>query len=399
MNQGTDILVIGAGIVGVSTAWELQNRYPDSHILIIEKEKKAAIHQTGRNSGVIHAGIYYKPGSLKAQFCTDGLKTTYAFCEEHQLPVERCGKLIVATNDLEQQRLKDLYQRAITNNIAIESINQQELRTMEPNIRGVSAIFSPTTGITDYAKITNKILDLFLNQGGEIQYQQRLIRATEQHDKILVQTDKGHIEAQKVVVCAGLLADQSVSAFGLKPSFRIIPFRGDTFRLINQPENLVSRLIYPVPDPDRPFLGVHLTKKIGGGFTVGPNAALALKREGYNSRLDVSLRDIQQTLSYSGFWRLMSRHAGSAIDEMRTSLSNTAYLTKIHKYCDSINKHDLADYPSGIRAQAVTPDGKLVDDFLFQKGERSLHVCNAPSPAATSAMPIARHISDQLEQL
>lgn len=395
MTHTCDILIVGGGIIGVATALELQSRDHRSRIILLEKEPGPAFHQSGHNSGVIHAGVYYAPGSLKARFCREGVPATEAFCDEHGIDYQRLGKLIVATTEPEVQRMTKLGARARQNGIVIEDVDQTGLREMEPHINGLSALYSPTTGITDYRRMTEVMAELFVSRGGNIRYGEAVISGHESGDHVSVETAKDRYEAQRVVTCAGLHSDRVIRCFGQNPGYKVVPFRGEFFRLINQPDDLVSHLIYPVPDPERPFLGVHLTRKIAGGFTVGPNAVLAFKREGYRLS-DVSPGDLGETLSYSGFWRMLAKNASSAVSELSASASKRLYLQRIHKYCSRIQLADLAPYPAGVRAQAVSPDGRIIDDFLFVKSQRCLHVGNAPSPAATSCLPIAQHIANEL---
>ncbi|WP_368344677.1 L-2-hydroxyglutarate oxidase [Pelagovum sp. HNIBRBA483] len=395
MTETTDILIIGGGIIGMATALELQSRDPAARITVLEKEPTPATHQSGHNSGVIHAGVYYAPGSMKARFCREGVQATEAFCTEHDIPFERLGKLIVATDETELTRMQALGERARQNGIVIEDVDEASLRRMEPHINGVAALYSPSTGITDYKRIAEVMSALFIARGGNVRFGARVVSGEERGGSVSVTTAQKRFEAGRVVTCAGLHSDRIIRAFGQQPGYRVVPFRGEFFRLLNQPDDLVSHLIYPVPDPARPFLGVHLTRKIAGGFTVGPNAVLAFKREGYRLS-DISPPDMLDTLSYGGFWRMLAQNPASAASELTASASKRAYLKRIHKYCDRIALGDLAPYPAGVRAQAVAPDGKIIDDFLFVKTARCLHVGNAPSPAATAAVPIARHIADQL---
>jgi L-2-hydroxyglutarate oxidase len=395
MTQTTDFAIIGGGIIGLATALNLQARHPNAKIMLLEKEATPARHQTGHNSGVIHAGVYYAPGSLKAQFCAKGVPATKAFCAEHQIPTQTCGKLIVATDASELPRLATLESRAHTNGIQIERLSADDVRTLEPNITTAGALLSPTTGIVDYAVMAQKMATLFATHGGTIQYNTRITGGAETTTGITLHTNTGQIFAAKAVFCAGLHADRMAQTFGAEIDFRIIPFRGDYFAIKNQPNDLVNHLIYPVPDPARPFLGVHLTRKLNGGFTVGPSAVLAGAREGYG-RFSLNPRDLADSLTYPGFWRLIVRNAGSAVDELSASLIKQRYLKKVQKYCARIQINDLAPYKSGVRAQAVSRAGQIIDDFLFVDTRHSLHVCNAPSPAATSAIPIAAHIADRL---
>ncbi|HMO06588.1 MAG TPA: L-2-hydroxyglutarate oxidase [Paracoccaceae bacterium] len=395
MTTTADLVVVGGGIVGLATALELQRRQPGAVILLLEKEARTATHQTGRNSGVIHAGVYYAPGSLKARFCREGAAATRAFCDEHGLPHETCGKLIVATAEDELPRMDALFERATANGIAIERIDGDEARRWEPNIAAVGALWSPATGIVDFGSVARRMADRFAAGGGRILTARRVLGGSETAAAVTLSTAGGDIEAAKAVFCAGLHADRMARAMGLSPDFRIIPFRGEYFRILNQPADLVRRLIYPVPNPDRPFLGVHLTRKMDGGFTVGPNAVLALKREGY-AKSEISARDMADALGWPGFWRMLARNARPAAGEIAASVLRRLYLRKVQRYAPGIRAADLAPYRPGVRAQAVTRDGRLVDDFLFLEGRHSLHVCNAPSPAATAAIPIAAHIADRL---
>lgn len=390
-----DVAIIGGGIVGLATGLELQDRLPGARIVVVEKEGAVASHQTGRNSGVIHAGVYYTSGSMKAKFCRDGAARLRAFCDRHDVRHETCGKLIVATDEAELPRMEALLGRAQTNGIRIERLDEGEARRLEPNIASVGALLSPDTGIVDYAEVAVTMARVFRAQGGSLLTGLRVTRAREDAAGIRLTTPRGEIHAAKAVFCAGLHADRMASAMGLRPDFRIVPFRGEYFALRNQPEDLVRHLIYPVPDPARPFLGVHLTRKLHGGLTVGPNAVMAMAREGYE-RSDLSLPDMTNAAIWPGFWRMSARNLGAGLGELAGSLSKAVYLRKVRRYCDRIEAGDLAPWRSGVRAQAVARDGRLIDDFLFMDGRHSVHVCNAPSPAATACMPIASHVADRL---
>lgn len=390
-----DFGVVGGGIVGLATALRLQSLHPGARIELLEKEPDTGLHQTGRNSGVIHAGVYYAPGSHKARFSAQGVAATRAFCSEHDIPTDTCGKLIVATDEAELGRMANLETRARANGIPIERLTGEEARRLEPNIAATGALLSPTTGIVDYGVVARKMADLFTTRGGTIRLNAHVTDGLETAHGIELQGRFGTLSAAKAVFCGGLQADRLARAFGAEVDFRIIPFRGDYFAIRNQPADLVRHLIYPIPDPERPFLGVHLTRKMNGGFTVGPSAVLAGAREGYK-KTDINLRDLASALGYPGFWRLMARNAGSAADELSAALMTRMYLKKVQKYCARITLADLAPYKSGIRAQAVGRNGQMIDDFLFVRTRHSLHVCNAPSPAATSALPIADHIAATL---
>jgi L-2-hydroxyglutarate oxidase len=393
-----DVIVIGAGIVGLSTAWQLQQRYPDTRILVLEKEPNLAQHQTGHNSGVIHAGVYYSPGSMKARFCTEGVNATLAFCQKHNIPVQQCGKLLVATTPPELEQMEELYQRCHANGLVVEKLDSAQLRAKEPNITGLGAVWVPATGIVDYRQICRKMAAEFLALGGELQCNTPVSGLTETASVVTVKTPGKFYSTRYLVVSAGLQADRLVDMMGLPRDFAIVPFRGEYYRLPASRNALINHLVYPIPDPDMPFLGVHLTRMIDGSITVGPNAVLGWKREGYG-RLNICGRDVWDNLRFGGLWRLIGQHLLAGFGELRDSWSKRGYLKRIQKYCPQLTLSDLQPYPAGVRAQAVLRDGSMVNDFLFVQSARSLHVCNAPSPAATSAIPIGEHICFRLEQM
>ena len=389
-----DFIIVGGGIVGVSTALTLIKQNPSKKILLLEKEKSFAHHQTGHNSGVIHAGVYYEPGSLKAEFCREGLKETIAFCNTHGIPYEQCGKLLVATNDIELQRMDKLFERCKANNIEAEILNQEKLHEIEPNVFGIGAILVKSTGIVDYKLITKKMSEQFESLGGEFLLNSKVTNLDENKERIQVITSNETLNSKYLICCAGLMADRVAKLLDIKINFQIIPFRGEYFRLKEKHNSLVKHLIYPVPDPNLPFLGVHLTKMIDGTITVGPNAVLGFKREGYGM-FNFSLRDTIQFLSFKGFYKVVKKNLKSGVCEMKNSIFKRGYLKEVQKYNPQIKLNDLVPYPAGIRAQAVLEDGTLVHDFLFAESERSIHVCNAPSPAATSAIPIGKYITEK----
>jgi L-2-hydroxyglutarate oxidase len=389
-----DFIIVGGGIVGVSTALTLIKQNPSKKILLLEKEKSFAHHQTGHNSGVIHAGVYYEPGSLKAEFCREGLKETIAFCNTHGIPYEQCGKLLVATNDIELQRMDKLFDRCKANNIEAEILNQEKLHEIEPNVFGIGAILVKSTGIVDYTLITKKMSEQFESLGGEFLLNSKVTNLDENKERIQVITSNETLNSKYLICCAGLMADRVAKLLNIKINFQIIPFRGEYFRLKEKHNSLVKHLIYPIPDPDLPFLGVHLTKMIDGTITVGPNAVLGFKREGYGM-FNFSLRDTIQFLSFKGFYQVVKKNLKSGLYEMKNSIFKRGYLKEVQKYSPQIKLNDLVPYPAGIRAQAVLEDGTLVHDFLFAESERSIHVCNAPSPAATSAIPIGKYITEK----
>ncbi len=389
-----DFIIVGGGIVGVSTALTLIKQNPSKKILLLEKEKSFAHHQTGHNSGVIHAGVYYEPGSLKAEFCREGLKETIAFCNTHGIPYEQCGKLLVATNDIELQRMDKLFDRCKANNIEAEILNQEKLHEIEPNVFGIGAILVKSTGIVDYTLITQKMSEQFESLGGEFLLNSKVTNLDENKEGIQVITSNETLSSKYLICCAGLMADRVAKLLNIKINFQIIPFRGEYFRLKEKHNSLVKHLIYPIPDPDLPFLGVHLTKMIDGTITVGPNAVLGFKREGYGM-FNFSLRDTIQFLSFKGFYQVVKKNLKSGLYEIKNSIFKRGYLKEVQKYSPQIKLNDLVPYPAGIRAQAVLEDGTLVHDFLFAESERSIHVCNAPSPAATSAIPIGKYITEK----
>ncbi len=398
MSKRYNLVVIGGGIIGVATAWRLKQRMPDASILLVEKEDQYARHQTGHNSGVIHAGVYYQPGSLKADFCKRGAAATIAFCREFSLPFEQCGKMLVATDEHEYERMVDLEKRCHQNNIETVRISPDKLRQLEPNIAGSGALFVPATGITDYRRIAAKMAEQFEDIGGEVRLQTRVSSLRESGNLVTIQTGNNTFEAEYLVVCGGLMADRLARMMDIDIDFSIIPFRGEYYKLAEKHNRIVSHLIYPIPDPELPFLGVHLTRMIDGSVTVGPNAVLGLKREGYG-RINLDMADSIEMIRFPGFWRLLKEHLSSGFYEMKDSLYKPGYLERVKKYCPELLLSDLEPYPAGIRAQAVLRDGSLVHDFLFAHSPRSLHVCNAPSPAATSALPIAEYLTGKTVEL
>jgi len=391
-----DYVIIGGGIVGVSTAWQLKKRQPDCSILLLEKGSQLANHQSGHNSGVIHAGVYYAPGSLKAKFCKAGAAATIQFCEENDIPYEQCGKLLVATNELEHERMLALFERAKANGLDVDLIDADGLHRREPNVKGIGAILVKSTGIVDYRRICLRMAEQFQEIGGEVRFDTCVTDLSESPDSIVITTADGEaIETQFLITCAGLMADRVTGMLDIDIDFQIIPFRGEYYRLAASKNDIVKHLIYPIPDPDLPFLGVHLTPMIDGSVTVGPNAVQGWKREGYG-RININVRDVIDMLRFPGFWKVALGNLRTGIAETWDSFWKPGYLKRVQKYCPSIQLQDLEPYPAGIRAQAVLRDGTLVHDFLFAQSKRSLHVCNAPSPAATSAIPIGEYICDKV---
>lgn len=391
-----DFIIVGGGILGMSTAMQLKQAYPDRSMLLLEKEPVPAQHQTGHNSGVIHAGVYYTPGSLKARFCLAGNRATVEFCEIHGIPFDTCGKLLVATSELEMQRMQALWERTAANGLEREWLSADELAEREPNVTGLGAIFVPSSGIVNYAEVTRAMAAEFERMGGEIRFDSEVTGLEERDAEVVVTSAGGIFTAHYLVTCSGLMADRVIRLLGRDPGFSICPFRGEYYRLPARHNRIVKHLIYPVPDPSMPFLGVHLTRMIDGSVTVGPNAVLAFKREGYRKR-DISLADMTRMFTDRGILKVLRKNLRPGLFEMKNSLHKRGYLALVRKYCPSLTLADLEPYPAGVRAQAVSRDGKLVDDFLFINTRRTLNVGNAPSPAATSALPIGAHIVEQVK--
>lgn len=397
-----DYTIIGGGIVGISTAWQLQKCFPGKKILLLEKEPEYARHQTGHNSGVIHAGVYYKPGSLKAQFCRAGAAATKSFCDKYNVPYIECGKLLVATSNLEMERMIALIERCGHNNIDIEVLDRKQLSNKEPNITGLGAILVKETGIVDYKQVANRMLDCFIDSGGNALPGHKVTAFRESSKDVSVFTlnnaDKKIFNCRFLITCAGLEADRITKMLNIPTDFKIIPFRGEYYQLPEKYNQIINHLIYPIPDPELPFLGVHLTRMIDGSVTIGPNAVLGWKREGYG-KININLKDMWDTLAFPGFRYFLKSHFKTGLEEFKNSLWTPGYLKQVQKYCRQLKLNDLRPYPAGIRAQAVLKDGTLVHDFLFAESPRSLHVCNAPSPAATSAIPIGDYICKRAMEL
>lgn len=390
-DRHSDYLVIGGGIVGLSTAMQLAKAYPDSTVRVLEKEDRLAAHQSGHNSGVIHAGVYYAPGSLKAKFCRAGVDATIAFCTRHQIPFEQCGKLLVATTPVELDRMDALEERCRANGLDPERLSADQLKAREPNITGLGALFVRVTGIVDYPAMARAMAVELKDAGGDVVLDCTVTGIAEGPDTVSVATSTGLYEARQLVVCGGLQADRLAKMAGVDVDFQIVPFRGEYYRLNARHNSIIKHLIYPIPDPDLPFLGVHLTRMIDGSVTVGPNAVLGFAREGY-PKGSFNTGDVLSMLGFSGFWKVMGKNLRSGVTEFRNSLSKRRYLKLCQKYAPYLTLEDLEPYPAGIRAQAVMKDGTLVHDFLIKQTPRTLHVCNAPSPAATSSLPIGEHL-------
>ncbi|RVU83718.1 L-2-hydroxyglutarate oxidase [Leucothrix sargassi] len=394
MNNAPNFIIIGGGIVGLATALKLSETYPDASIRILEKEPALARHQTGNNSGVVHAGVYYQPGSLKAEFCRTGGAMVEQFCAEHGIAFNRCGKLIVATNDIEVERMKTLQERCIANGLSPTWLNREALEALEPNITGVAALHVTESAITDYTAITLKMADLLRARGHEIHLDTHVTAIEETDAEVTVTTSAGRFSGSHLIVCGGLIADRLAKMCGVDLDFRIVPFRGEYYELDASKATVCQNMIYPVPDPEMPFLGIHLTPTTDGRMTVGPNAVLSLAREGY-SWADINLRDLLEMVRFSGFRQVIKAHWKSGLTEFRNSLSRKRYLEQCRKYCPSLTLNDLKTRSAGVRAQAVLADGTLVHDFLLKNTTRTLHVCNAPSPAATSSFAIGEYLVER----
>ena len=390
-----DFCVVGGGIVGVATAREILRRRPGASLVLLEKTDRIAVHQTGHNSGVIHSGIYYEPRSLKAELSRRGAAATKEFAAEYGIPVDERGKLLVATDDAELARMAALGERAHINGLAVERIDAAELRRREPNVTGLGALFVPSTGIIDYRQVTAVLAEQVREAGGEIRFGVEVTAIAETTDAVTVRSADDAWRARRLVVCGGLQSDRLARLAGIRSDVRIIPFRGEYYRLPDDRSDLVHHLIYPIPDPDLPFLGVHLSPTIDGELTVGPNAVLGTAREGYR-KFSWRGADVWDYLRFPGFYRVARNNVRTGARELRNSLFKRGYLAECRKYCPALTKADLLPKEAGIRAQAVLRNGTLVHDFLIETTPRSVHVLNAPSPAATAALPIAETIADKV---
>lgn len=393
----THYVVVGGGIVGLATARQLALDHPHSTVTVLEKEDRVAAHQTGHNSGVIHAGVYYKPGSLKAQLCRAGAASMVRFCEDHDIPHQVCGKLIVATDASELPRLEALHERALANGLPVRRLSGDEAREHEPYVSAVAALHVASTGIVDYTRVAAVLADLVDKAGGTVRLGARVTGLHPDGQAVVVTTTIGSFRADYLVNCAGLHADRVARLAGIRPPARIVPFRGEYYSLRESASSLVRGLIYPVPDPRFPFLGVHLTRMIDGSVHAGPNAVLATAREGYSWGA-VRPRDVAEVAAYPGLWRLARRHYRYGLVEVRRSLSKRRFADSLARLVPALTTADIVPAGAGVRAQAIAPDGSLVDDFLIVRGRRQVHVLNAPSPAATSSLEIAKYIAAQLHQ-
>ena len=390
-----DIAIIGGGIVGTSTAMALQKSGKFS-VIVLEAENKLAAHQTGNNSGVIHSGLYYKPGSLKAKNCTLGRTLMYSFCEEQNIKHERCGKIVVAVSREEIPSLNELEQRGKANGLeGMRRLTQNEIKEYEPNASGIEGLFVPQTGIVDYNQVTETYARLIREFGGEIKTGSKFLSLVKKDGSLILNTTTGEVKSKFLVNCGGLQSDRIAKLCGVNPGLQIVPFRGEYYKLKKEKGYLVKNLIYPVPDPRFPFLGVHFTRMINGGIEAGPNAVLAFKREGYTHK-DFSAKDVSQMFFYKGFWKMASKYYKMGMGEFHRSLSKSAFVKALQRLVPEIQYDDVYPEGAGVRAQALEPDGKLVDDFRIVESEKMVHVLNAPSPAATASLSIGKTIAGKV---
>ncbi|KAA3646324.1 MAG: L-2-hydroxyglutarate oxidase [Chloroflexi bacterium] len=389
-----DLAVIGGGIVGLATAMAITKR-DELSVIVLEAEDEIAAHQTGHNSGVIHSGLYYKPGSLKAQNCVNGRELLYQFCEEQGVNYERCGKVVVAINERDLAALETLEERGRANGLSIERLNAEELKEKEPHAEGIAALWVPETGIVDYAQVAQAYARQVESSGGVIQTGTRLLDVISDQDALQLVTSQGEITACYLINCAGLQADRVAKFCGFEPDIRIVPFRGEYYELVPERRHLVKNLIYPVPDPRFPFLGVHFTRRIDGSVEAGPNAVLALKREGYRF-LQANLKDMWDTFSYAGFWKLAGNYWQMGGMEQLRSLSKGLYVKALQQLIMEITRDDVVRAGAGVRAQALSSSGALIDDFYIVEDARMLHALNTPSPAATASISIGEYIANRL---
>jgi len=390
------IVVIGGGIVGLATAYRLGQRFPSGSITVLEKERTVGLHQSGHNSGVLHCGLYYKPGSMKARLAVNGIRQMVAFCQEHAIPHEICGKLVVASKPDEVPRLKDLFERGRMNGLnGLQMLGPNEMHEIEPHAGGVAAIRVPEEGIVDYPAVCQTLARIITEIGGTVATNARVTKLEKQRGRWIVKTTVGEYESDYIVNCTGLHCDRVSVLAGEKRKLRIVPFRGEYYKLKAERQHLVRHLIYPVPDPKFPFLGVHFTRLIHGGIEAGPNAVLAFAREGYR-KTDLSARDLLDTLTYVGFWRFVRKYPRLCFSELRRSFSKTLFCQSLNALVPDVRPEDLEPGGSGVRAQAISINGETVQDFSFAIAEQSLHVLNAPSPGATASLAIGQEISSQL---
>jgi (S)-2-hydroxyglutarate dehydrogenase len=392
-----DFAIVGGGIVGLSTGMAIYERFPNAKVVVIEKESVVAEHQTGHNSGVIHSGIYYKPGSFKARFARQGSKSMTAFCQTHGIDHDICGKVIVATKQEEIPILENLYKRGLENELAIHRIGPDELKEIEPHVNGLGAIRVPMAGIVNYRQVSEKFAEMIRESGGEIRLNTKVEKMHEESDQVIIETNRGTLKAGMVINCAGLHSDRVAQAAGYKTDMKILPFRGEYYKLKPEKRYLVNHLIYPVPNPKFPFLGVHFTRMISGEVDAGPNAVLSFKREGYR-KTDFNAKDLIESLSFPGLWKMAGKYAKEGLDEYIRSFSKKQFTKSLQELIPEIQEDDLIPAPAGVRAQALRSDGNMVDDFHIIQGKRTIHVCNAPSPAATASIEIGKEVVNRIPE-
>ncbi len=392
------LAVIGGGIVGLAAAYQFVTRYPGQRVIVLEKEDSVGAHQTGHNSGVLHSGVYYKPGSLKAENCRLGKQAMETFCREQGIPYDICGKVIVAVDESELPMLERIYDRGQANRVACELIEPARLRELEPHAAGIRAIHVPEAGIVNYRRVSERLAELITEHGGEVLCRARVTNIRDEPQRILLDTEQGEVAADFAVNCCGLHSDRMSKLTGHRSEAKILPFRGEFYALRPESQHLCKNLIYPVPDPSFPFLGVHFTRMIDGGIECGPNAVLAFAREGYR-KTDVNLTDLAETLTYPGFLRLAAKYWRVGAGEMWRSLSKAAFVKALQRLMPEIRSEHLVPARAGVRAQAISPQGDMVDDFVIHAASRVINVNNAPSPAATSSLNIGNIIVDKLEGL
>jgi L-2-hydroxyglutarate oxidase len=392
-----DFAIVGGGIVGLSTARALLGRHPNAGVLVLEKEEGWARHQTGHNSGVIHSGVYYKPGSLKALFSREGVAALLEFCREQRIAYEICGKAIVATEPDELPRLDDLYERGLKNGLKVEKIGPDELEELEPHAAGLAALKVPETGIVDFTQVAEAFAAVVEEEGGVLRTSTEVEDVSETEDEVEISTNRGTFRARSLINCAGLHSDRVAQLCGVEAGVKIMPFRGEYYELKPEKRHLVKNIVYPLPDPSFPFLNVHLTRTVEGGVEAGPNAVLGLAREGYR-KTDMNIKDSFEALTYPGLWRLARTYWRTGIGELVRSFSRKVFTRSLKKLIPEVEEEDLAPIEAGVRAQALAKDGELVNDFLIVDGKKSVHILNAPSPAATASIPIGETIAERITE-
>ncbi|QDT96410.1 L-2-hydroxyglutarate oxidase [Gimesia aquarii] len=390
-----DVAIIGGGIIGLATGWRISQRFPDKSILVLEKETQVAQHQTGHNSGVLHSGIYYKPGSLRATNCREGKEEMEAFCDAEEIAWEKCGKVIVAVDESELSSLNNIFDRGQQNGVTCEMIGEERLKELEPHVAGIRGIHVPETGIVDYKQVAVRLAERIQEKDNQVETTAEVTGIRHHADYITIQTELAEYSAKHVINCGGLFSDRVARMGGARPDSKIVPFRGEYYVLKPQAQHLCRALIYPVPNPEFPFLGVHFTKMIHGGVECGPNAVWAFAREGYSNR-HINFRDMFESATYPGFLKMAFKYWRTGVKEMWRSLSKSAFVKELQHLIPEIKAEDLETAPAGVRAQALGPDGNIIDDFLIDESDRMINVLNAPSPAATSSLRIGSLVTDRL---